>query len=73
MQILMRITSILNLYGGAPCRSGGYRYQAPNGTIVQCSLPVYDNQEYYHLEYLFTGDVTSVDPHHYWLSAKKAK
>jgi len=58
----------LNLSGGTGGTSGAYTYTAPDGTIVSSDKPVYNNDAYYYMSYLFDRSTGVGDYKDYWLT-----
>jgi len=59
----------LDLSGGTGGKGGQKVYTAPNGVVVTSSAPVYDNSNYYYMEYLFNSSIaTAHQPTKYWLT-----
>jgi hypothetical protein len=68
------LTSPPQLYvlsGGVGGKTGECKYQAPNGTIVSSTAPVYNNTTYYYMSYLFNGDTAGTSHDSYWLTSSQ--
>jgi len=60
--------SKMDLTKGFGGHSGEKQYIAPNGTVVASSAPVYTNQNFYYLKYLFDGNPSATTHDSYFLS-----
>jgi hypothetical protein len=61
-------TTKMKLSGGTGGKTGEHVYRVGQGIKVESSAPVYNNSNYYYMEYLFQGDATSSSHTDYWLT-----